>query len=418
MSGLFPTHRRPAALALPLLLLTLCGCGTDGEYPADLRYPLRTDLIFVEQPTPNTTFYPSPPGHLDRDLATINDRKGKTLDPTKIAAADRAALQKKLAALFGTPAAPKVEPGEDEKLQDAVKKLRLDGTTLAEGSKHYRRHCLHCHGLDGDGRGPTGPWLSPHPRDYRLGKFKFISTALSVGGARKPRREDLVRTVRTGIDGSSMPSFSLLAPEELEQLVSYVIHLSLRGEVEYDTMRNILTNNGTANLEEGEIDAHCDRRFSQFLTAWSNSDKPEVPGAYAYKDNQLEESIRRGYALFTDPKGEASCIACHTDYGRQVPFRYDDWGTLVRPANLTDGIYRGGRRPIDLYWRIRGGVPPSGMPAATALKRDDAKGIDQTWDLVNFVQALPYPQMLPEDIRKRIYIEAKAPPKGEHASAR
>jgi mono/diheme cytochrome c family protein len=272
--------------------------------------------------------------------------------------------------------------------------------------------------VDGDGRGPTGPWLSPHPRDYRLGRFKFMSTALSVGGGRKPRREDLVRTVRVGIDGSSMPSFALLLPEEIEQVVSYVIHLSLRGQVEYDTMRNILTNNGTANLEEGDIGAHCEYRLKQFLTAWAASDKVEAPGAYPYKDDQLEASIRRGYALFTDPKGAASCIACHTDFGRQVPFRYDEWGTLVRPANLTAGVYRGGRRPIDLYWRIRLGVPPSQMPAATDLKRDDARGTDQTWDLVNFVQALPYPQMLPEDIRKRIYIEATAPPKGEHAAAR
>jgi mono/diheme cytochrome c family protein len=416
MSGLFRTRRRPAALALPLLLLPLCGCGGDGKYPADLRYPLRSDLIFVKEPTPNTTFYPNPPGHLDRDLATINARNGETLDPKKLSGEDRAELQKKLNELFGTPAAPKVEPGDDDK---AVEKLRLDTNTLAAGSMLYRRHCLHCHGLSGDGRGPTGPWLSPHPRDYRLGRFKFISTAQSVSGLRMARRDDLVRTVRTGIDGSSMPSFSLLAPEELEQVVSYVIHLSLRGQVEYDTMRNILTNNGTANLQEGEVGAHCDYRLKQFLAAWSNSDKPEEPGAYPYKDNdkEREESIRRGYALFTDKKAEASCITCHTDYGRQVPFRYDEWGTLVRPANLTDGVYRGGRRPIDLYWRIRLGIPPSQMPAATALKRDDAKGIDQTWDLVNFVQALPYPQMLPEDIRKRIYVEA-APPKGEHAAAR
>src|SRR5262249_7686320 len=107
---------------------------------------------------------------------------------------------------------------------------------------------------------------------------------------------------------------------------------------------------------------------------------------------------------------------CHLDYGRQVPFRYDAWGTLVRPANLTTGVYRGGRRPIDLYWRIKLGIPPSQMPSAD-LKRDEAKGTDENWDLVNFVPALPYPQMLPEDVRKRIYVEAAAPTKGEHAQA-
>jgi mono/diheme cytochrome c family protein len=416
MSGLFRTLRpRPAALVLPWLLLPLCGCG-DG-YPADLQYPPRTDLIYVEPPTVNPQpFYPSPPGHLDRDIATINDRKGKTLDPTKLDGGDRNAIRNKLRELFGTPAAPKVEIKDDEQVDTAVKKLQLTPDTLVEGSKLYRRHCMHCHGLNGDGRGPTGPWVSPHPRDYRQGKFKFMSTALDVRG-RKPRREDLVRTVHTGIDGSSMPSFALLAEKELDQVVSYVIHLSIRGEVEYDTMRNILTNNGKDNLEGGEIDEHCESRLKLFLTGWANSVKPEEPAPYTYKDEQLQDSIKRGYALFTNTQGAASCIGCHLDYGRQVPFRYDDWGTLVRPANLTTGVYRGGRRPIDLYWRIKLGVPPSQMPAAD-LKIDKAKGTDEYWDLVNFVQALPYPQMLPDDIRKRIYPEPTAPTKGEHASAR
>jgi mono/diheme cytochrome c family protein len=419
MSGLFRTLRpRPAALVLPWLLVPLCGCG-EGKYPADLQYPLRTDLIYVEPPTVNPQpFYPSPPGHLDRDIATINDRKGKTLDPAKLAGDDRATLRGKLRELFGTPAAPQVEIKDDEQVTAAVEKLQLTAATLEKGSMVYRRHCLHCHGLDGDGRGPTGPWVSPHPRDYRQGKFKFMSTALDVRGARKPRREDLVRTVRMGIDGSSMPSFSLLTETELDHVVSYVIHLSLRGEVEYDTMRNILTNNGKDNLEGGEIGEHCESRLKLFLTGWANSVKPEEPKPYPYKDEQLQESIKRGYALFTDTKSAASCIGCHLDYGRQVPFRYDDWGTLVRPANLTTGVYRGGRRPIDLYWRIRLGVPPSQMPAATDLKRDEAKGTDEYWDLVNFVQALPYPQMLPDDLRKRIYPEPTAPTKGEHASAR
>ncbi|HZY88981.1 MAG TPA: c-type cytochrome [Gemmataceae bacterium] len=415
MSGLFRTPRpRPAALVLPLLFLPLCGCG-EGKYPADLTYPLRTDLIYVEPPTVNPQpFFPSRPGHLDQDIATINERKGKTLDPAKLAGDDRAALRGKLKELFGTPAAPKVEAGDDDKA--AVEKLQLTPETLAAGSMLYRRHCLHCHGLDGDGRGPTGPWVSPHPRDYRQGKFKFMSTALAVA-IRKPRREDLVRTVRTGIDGSSMPSFSLLTEKELDQVVSYVIHLSLRGEVEFDTMKNILTNNGKDNLEGGEIGEHCDARLKLFLAGWAKSDKVEEPRPYPYKDDQLPESIQRGYALFTNTQGAASCIGCHLDYGRQVPFRYDDWGTLVRPANLTTGVYRGGRRPIDLFWRIKLGVPPSQMPAAD-LKRDDAKGTDEYWDLVNFVQALPYPQMLPENIRKRIYPEPTAPTKGEHASAR
>ena len=134
------------------------------------------------------------------------------------------------------------------------------------------------------------------------------------------------------------------------------------------------------------------------IQQWADSNSKVLePAKGSYVENPSDkvraDSIRHGYTLFSDPKGAASCIGCHTDYGRQVPFRYDDWGTLVRPMNLTIGVYRGGRRPIDIFWRIKGGIGPSGMPK-TGLDNDK-----DIWDVVNFVQALPYPQMLPEDVR-------------------
>jgi mono/diheme cytochrome c family protein len=55
-------------------------------------------------------------------------------------------------------------------------------------------------------------------------------------------------------------------------------------------------------------------------------------------------------------------------------------------------VYKGGRRPIDLYWRIAKGITGAQMPA-------HYPGIDhdQIWDLVNFVLALPYqPELLEE----------------------
>jgi hypothetical protein len=66
----------------------------------------------------------------------------------------------------------------------------------------------------------------------------------------------------------------------------------------------------------------------------------------------------------------------------------------IRPRNLRLGIYRGGMRPIDLYWRIKNGIEGTPMPAATMKPEGDphAKGLtpEDIWDLVNYVQALPY----------------------------
>jgi hypothetical protein len=81
-------------------------------------------------------------------------------------------------------------------------------------------------------------------------------------------------------------------------------------------------------------------------------------------------------------------MKCHVDYGRQVPYFYDVWGTVVRPANLTEAIYRGGRRPIDLYWRIHSGVNGANMPGSSSSLNSS-----EIWDIVNFLQVLPYPKM-------------------------
>lgn len=399
------TRRRFSAAGLGCLLLIplLSGCGSDG-YPADLTYGLRQDPIVVKVPD-SQPGYPILPGRLEESIAHLGDEGGEVVLPSRLDAARRQELNKALTEAFGTPAKPKVflpaDHAESEGYQKAVGELALSPEHLEAGSKLYRRHCLHCHGVTGDGRGPTGPWVSPHPRDYRKGEFKFISTSIDVPG-RKPRRADLLRTLRQGIEGTSMPSFALLPEQELLDLTSYIIHLSLRGEVEYDVMRNVLTG---GVLEGDTVPSHVQYWTYEFLRRWQESNTtpmitPSSQPAYVADPDHADfaAAVERGYKLFTDSRGAASCISCHQDFGRQVNFRYDSWGTLVRPANLTREVYRGGRRPIDFYWRVRGGIVPSGMPA---VAKDFPE--ENVWDLVTFVQALPYPELLPSSVRDKIY---------------
>jgi hypothetical protein len=68
----------------------------------------------------------------------------------------------------------------------------------------------------------------------------------------------------------------------------------------------------------------------------------------------------------------------------------DFWGNPLRPANLNRGIYKGGRRPIDIYWRIAKGINGAQMPGHFPAINEQ-----QIWDVVNFVLALPYePELL------------------------
>ena len=40
----------------------------------------------------------------------------------------------------------------------------------------FNRHCAACHGPKGDGQGPAAYLLSPKPRDFTSGTYKFRST--------------------------------------------------------------------------------------------------------------------------------------------------------------------------------------------------------------------------------------------------
>ena len=370
-------------------LATLSGCTLDG-YPDDLAYPPRTDPLVVGRADKDASGFDRP-GVFPKELFVglpPDARDRLLLDPAKMKADEAQQLNSQLIAIFGSPAHPWVAGGNSE-TRDILAKLsetlQLDPETLSRGSKLYRQQCLHCHGLTGDGRGPTSPWVNPHPRDYRLGVFKFTSSS-QAEGSRKPRKDDLVRTIRVGIEGTSMPSFRTFPDEDIEALASYVVHLSLRGETEMKVMVQGI---------KGELDAGIDGGVNDFLSlaagywqdAQSKMIQPDAIPQYRTGSEEYKASVQRGWKLFVQ-QGGAGCIGCHTDYGRQSAYKFDYWGTIVRPMDLTTGNYRGGLRPIDLFWRIHSGINGTGMTAfGQALSSKDI------WDLVNFVQVVPYQRM-------------------------
>ncbi len=288
----------------------------------------------------------------------------------------------------------------------------------------YRRHCLHCHGVSGAGDGPTSVFLYPRPRDYRLGLFKFTSTATGA----KPTRDDLRRTIMDGIHGTSMPAFvAMLDTAELEQVVDYVIFLSVRGETERMLIEEAALQEDTnANaLPEDTANEIVLSIANKWLAAGTQVVNPPIP-----KPPSTRESVLRGKDLFLSLNttgNKVDCTSCHgpqalgngpsfidQDIFNAVVFSgnpsdmdarvkalddklqtkwkesLDDWKNPLRPANLNRGVYKGGRRPIDLYWRIAKGINGAKMPAHYPTLEPE-----RIWDLVNFVMALPYePELL------------------------
>lgn len=404
--------------ALLGVLLVLCTAGCDEAFDPELLYPIRRDWIINAESLEGTPGGINPPGILPLQildgrkelLGISNDflkarEEGKIVDPRPIVDGSSLGveLMRALRDLAGRPRFPKVDVDDDSLNEQLAAELKLDRKTLERGSVVYRRNCLHCHGLNGDGKGPTGLWVNPHPRDFRSGIFKYVSSSQDEG-KRKPLREDLRRTLTQGIEGTSMPSFALLPPNDMDAVISYVIHLSIRGEAELETLKELILerSQSTGSAEEGESEPIIDRVRSKARTAaerWLEAQKSQlVPASqpdYEGDETKMLEAAARGYKFFTRSD---QCAQCHTNFGRDADLRYDMWGTMVRPRNLTANIYGGGRRPIDFYWRIHLGIRGSGMPSfAPVNEKDpavkDAETRERTmWDVVALIRLLPYPE--------------------------
>src|SRR5439155_19759984 len=150
------------------------GCDRDTEsYPATFSYSPRSDWL-VNELQKDVPAEGEPNGELEEAIRRINARGGKALDPATAPPQLRDELDAFVRDTFGSPATPTINGDGETKALAAS--LGLTDDRLAAGSKLFRSRCQECHGPNGDGRGPTAPWLTPHPRDFRQAAFKFTST--------------------------------------------------------------------------------------------------------------------------------------------------------------------------------------------------------------------------------------------------
>ncbi|MEQ8210539.1 MAG: c-type cytochrome [Lacipirellulaceae bacterium] len=254
--------------------------------------------------------------------------------------------------------------------------LGSDQTTdeLQHGYALYARYCTQCHGVNGDGNGPVAVSLNPKPRNYRQGIFKFTSTPYGS----KPRFSDLAYTIKRGVIGTSMPSFDRFSEEQVNAVVSYVVALTHRGELERE-LAMIAYDDGELPDEEGVDDV-----VAEILDPWQEASTQLVMPVTPMPP-MTEESIKAGHEIFL---GKA-CNKCHGKYGRggsmgNVEVGTDAWGFKAAAADLSSGMFHGGGRPIDLYRRIYSGINGSPMPAFANTFEEDP---DQIWQLVHFIKA-------------------------------
>jgi len=292
----------------------------------------------------------------------------------------------------GTPAQPKLL-GDDS----------ADVVRLRRGEAIFQQRCAACHGATGDGNGEAAQYLYPEPRDYRRGIFKFSSTPYGA----KPRREDLLRTIRQGAKGTSMPSFGQLPSDDLEAVLDYVLVLTHRGELELQLAIE-------AANEDEVADEAVDDAIEFILDQWKLAKEQQV---WPLTKSPLygNESVELGKKAFLTE--EAGCFKCHGADGRarttdNAQGFNDAWGHKTRAADLTAGMFHGGNRPEDIYRRIFSGINGTPMPS---FKDKLSKEPDTFWHLVHYVQHISSArrqEVMAEQARRRpqpLFPKSKAP---------
>ena len=216
-----------------------------------------------------------------------------------------------------------------------------------KGAKLYKRFCIGCHGVIGDGEGENAQWIDPKPRNFTLGIFKCRSTPSGT----LPTDEDLYDTIGRGIVNSNMPRWYPLTPQDKADLIAYVKHFSPR---------------------------------------WTK-EKSGTPIQIPAEPAVTADRIKAGREIFK----KVECWKCHGVEGRangpSAETLTDDQGRPIKPFNFHDGErFKCGTTDQDLYRIFMTGLDGTPMPSfMDNLKPDEA------WDLVMYLRSLQ-PMNTPE----------------------
>jgi mono/diheme cytochrome c family protein len=235
---------------------------------------------------------------------------------------------------------------------------RVAPETLNRGRAVYTKYCVGCHGETGSGRGGAAVGMTPPPRDFRGGQFKFKSVAQKGD---LPTDDDLLRTVREGLAGTHMNPFERLAEADARAVVQFV------------------------------------KTFSPRWRAEGPGEPLPVPPD-PWGAGRRGAAIERGRAVY---HGVAACWECHPAYvpraGLGAPERVGvaptvrpdvaapravetAWGPVTAP-DFRSHRFRVGRDPAALYRVIAAGVGGTPMPAW-----HERLAPDELWALVHYVR--------------------------------
>lgn len=185
----------------------------------------------------------------------------------------------------------------------------------------YKDACAPCHGQLGDATGPGVRLLgAPQPRDFTTGVFKFRTTPTGS----LPTDDDLVRTISQGVPGTWMPGWEDLLDEDQRRALALYI-----------------------------------KGFSPLFA----DEEPDPPVRLPAERASTPEQVREGQLVYAALR----CAQCHGPSGRgdgpSADELVDDWDRKIVAYDFTQGGYKAGSAPVDIYRTLLTGLSGTPMPA-------------------------------------------------------
>jgi mono/diheme cytochrome c family protein len=226
--------------------------------------------------------------------------------------------------------------------------------TAEAGAPTYKRFCIGCHGVLGDGQGENAMWIDPKPRNFTIAIFRCRSTPTGT----LPTDTDLYDTIGRGMLNSNMPHWLPLIDQDRVDLVAYVKHFSPRWVTE----------------------------------------KPGTPIEIPPEPAVTAERIKEGRVLYQ----KLECWKCHGVTGRangpSADTLTDDENRPIKPFNFHDSQrFKCGDTDQAMYKDFMTGLDGSPMPSfADNLKPD------QAWSLVMYLRTLQPDNTQEKQIAKQL----------------
>lgn len=288
---------------------------------------------------------------------------------------------------------------DDPQFKGPLKLPQPDGSVVEvpeavvrRGLVVYQQHCSACHGVDGRGPPPGGQYLTPVPRAFTQGLFKFGD----VAAGELPRDEALARTIRRGLHGTPMTGWAL-PDADLHAVIQAIKTFSPRWTSEpvgrplpvttdpWEGRETEARARGEALFHvSGAGHAGCATCHAAYLPrarliALTQAATGRTPTSFS-KDLYAPVPRASDFARTLDAQGQAASTVPVI-----VPdFLSDRLKTVWPQGKVVDGrTYDAATQRMDLYRVIAGGVGGTSMPTWQGALSEES-----LWALTHYVQGL------------------------------